>query len=100
MRTLMKVAGGVGNMQLREAPTPSPDKGEVLIGVQVAGVCGTDVHILNHRFSNMPPVILGHEFSGVIEQTSSDVGSLRKGDRVVSANNPFACGVCPICVRR
>jgi L-iditol 2-dehydrogenase len=43
-------------------------------------------------------VVLGHEFSGIIEQVGSNVKDLKKGDRVVSANNPFACGKCDICI--
>jgi len=99
MKALMKVARGKGNVQLKEVPAPVPAKGQVLIRVHVAAVCGTDVHIYYDRFSNSPPFVLGHEFSGVIEGVGGDVESLRIGDRVVSANNPFACGTCAICLR-
>jgi len=97
MKALMKTAAGSGNIQLKEVPVPVPGVGEALISVQTAGVCGTDVHIENDRFSNSPPVILGHEFSGIIERLGPEVTSVHVGDRVVSANNPFACGSCRIC---
>jgi len=97
MKALMKTARGVGNIELKDIPTPTPGKGEVLIKVHTAGVCGTDVHIEYDRFANSPPFVLGHEFSGTIEQLGSDVDGLDSGDRVVSANNPFACGQCSIC---
>ncbi len=99
MKALMKTAGGVGKVRVQHVPTPSPGQGEVLIRVQVACVCGTDVHIYYDRFANSPPIILGHEFSGVIESIGTGVEAFRKGDRVVSANNPFACGACAICKR-
>lgn len=99
MKALVKTTSGVGNVQLQDIPIPSPGEGEVLIKVQVAGVCGTDVHIYYDRFANSPPVILGHEFSGTIEKVGAGVKSLEEGERVVAANNPFACGVCPICRR-
>jgi L-iditol 2-dehydrogenase len=98
MRALFKTAAGKGNIELRETPIPIIKDGYVLIKVHTACVCGTDIHIKHDRFPNSPPVILGHEFSGVIEQTGTDVKSLKKGDRVVSANNPFACGKCDICI--
>ncbi len=86
-------------MQVQDAVIPTPGEGEVLLRVKVACVCGTDVHIYYDRFANSPPVTLGHEFSGVIESLGSGVETLSVGDRVVSANNPFACGTCVICKR-
>ena len=97
MKALLKLAKGEGNVALREMPEPTPGEGEAVIRVQVAGVCGTDVHIYYDRFPNTPPVILGHEFSGIIEQLGPDVETFQVGERVVSENNPFACGVCRIC---
>ena len=97
MKALVKTAKGVGNIELKELPTPIPGDTEVLIRVQSAGVCGTDVHVYYDRFANSPPFTLGHEFSGIIEKVGQDVQTLKEGDRVVSANNPFACGSCKIC---
>lgn len=98
MRALVKTIAGKGNIELREVPIPILKEEYVLIKVHTAGVCGTDIHIKYDRFPNSPPVVLGHEFSGIIEKTGSDVKGLKKGDRVVSANNPFACGKCDICI--
>lgn len=97
MRALFKSTTGIGNIELRDIPIPEPEKGEVLIRVKIAGVCGTDVHIYYDRFASSPPVILGHEFSGVIEKLGPGVETFQMGDRVVSENNPFACGTCKIC---
>ena len=97
MKALVKTASGKGNIELQERPCPTPGKDDVLIKVNRAGVCGTDVHIEHDRFANSPPVTLGHEFSGTIEQIGVNVTGLSKGDRVVSSNNPFACGQCDLC---
>lgn len=97
MKALMKTASGPGNIELRDIPVPSVGNGDVLIKVHTAGICGTDVHIEHDRFANSPPFVLGHEFSGTIEQVGPEAKGLKTGDRVVSANNPFACGECSIC---
>ena len=93
----MKTAPGVGNIELTEIPTPIAGKGEVVIKVHTASVCGTDVHIERDRFANSPPFVLGHEFSGIIDQIGPEVDGLKPGTKVVSANNPFACGTCRVC---
>jgi L-iditol 2-dehydrogenase len=97
VRALVKTRNGVGHVELTEVPVPEPAKGEVLIRVRAAGVCATDVHIARGRFPCTPPVTLGHEFSGVVERVGEDVGGVRAGDRVVSENNPMACGTCRVC---
>ena len=97
MRALAKFAEGRGNVRLRDVPEPTPGQEEVVIRVQAAGVCGTDVHIYYDRFPSSPPLILGHEFSGVIECLGPGVKTFQVGDRVVSENNPFACATCKIC---
>ena len=97
MKALIKTASGKGNIELKEIPVPTISKSEVLIKVHTACVCGTDVHLEYDRFANSPPFVLGHEFSGIIEEIGAEVKGLKKGDRVVSANNPFACGKCSVC---
>jgi len=97
MKALLKTGLGKENVELREVPIPTPVKGEALIRVKVAGLCGTDVHICNDAFANTPPVILGHEFSGVVEQVGPDVGVVKPGERVVAENNPYACKTCEVC---
>jgi L-iditol 2-dehydrogenase len=97
MRALQKYASGIGNVRICDVEIPEPGRGEVLIRVAVAAVCGTDIHIYHDRFRNSPPITLGHEFAGVVERIGSRVEGFAPGNRVVSENNPFACGVCRIC---
>ncbi len=75
----------------------TPKKNEVKIKVKAAGICGSDVHgyqgITGRR---IPPMIMGHEFSGVISEVGSNVASLQPGDRVAAFPMDF-CGTCVSC---
>lgn len=64
MKAVMKVARGVGNVELVDIPEPSPNAGQVKIKVREAGICGTDLHIYKDEFRSVPPVVLGHEIAG------------------------------------
>lgn len=97
MIALYKTSKGVGNLELREAPVPTPKPSEVLIEVKAAGICGTDVHIKHDQFPYWPPVILGHEFSGQIVETGSEVVNFSIGDRIVGEPHTRACGKCELC---
>lgn len=98
MRALMKTKKGVGHFEVRDIPIPAVQKpDDVLIRVSAAGVCGTDVHIFEDKFQNYPPVVLGHEFSGVVEQVGSEVTRFKPGDRVVGEPHTLFCGKCEMC---
>lgn len=94
---LFKTGKGPGKMALLEAPVPSPGSDEVLIEVKAAGICGTDVHIKHDSFPYWPPVIMGHEFSGVIVEIGSEVSGYQVGDRIVAEPHTKACGKCELC---
>ena len=66
MRAIVKTEKGPGHIEVRDMPIPEPDETEVLIRVNYAGICGTDIHIWHDAFTYYPPVILGHEFSGTV----------------------------------
>lgn len=97
MLGLFKTAKGPGNMALLEAPVPSPKPNEVLIEIKAAAICGTDIHIKHDTFPYWPPVILGHEFSGVVVEVGSEVAGYEVGDRVVAEPHTHACGKCELC---
>lgn len=88
---------GVGEIQVREMPVPVPGPGEVLVKVRAAGVCGTDIKTYHRGHPSFkPPVVLGHEFSGTVEEAGSRVTWLNVGDRVAVA--PYLnCGECSYC---
>jgi len=97
MLGLYKTAKGVGNMELREAPVPRPRANEVLLEIKAAGICGTDIHIRHDKFPYWPPVIMGHEFSGVIVEAGNEVTNFKQGERVVAEPHTRACGKCELC---
>jgi threonine 3-dehydrogenase len=99
VRALLKKVSGP-EMVLDEVARPHVGPTDVLIRVKHAGICGTDGHIWNwDRWSQSrikPPLIIGHEFMGVVEETGSAVRMVRVGDRV-SAEGHISCGVCLLC---
>ena len=97
MLALYKTAKGPGNMELRQAPVPSPKPNEVLLEIKAAGICGTDIHIRHDQFPYWPPVIMGHEFSGIILEVGSEVTNFKTDDRVVGEPHTRACGKCELC---
>jgi L-iditol 2-dehydrogenase len=97
MLALMKVAPGVGNVELREVPQPAPPPGHVLIEVAAAGICGTDLHIYYDEFRTRPPVIMGHEVAGRVAALGEGVAGLRPGLRVTTETYVSTCGACRFC---
>ncbi|MCZ7393728.1 MAG: zinc-binding dehydrogenase [Candidatus Methanoperedens sp.] len=97
MLALVKTKKGTGNIDLIDVEIPRIGVNEVLIKVQAAGICGTDIHVKNDEFPYWPPVILGHEFSGNIIEIGSDVKDYRINDRVVAEPHTLACGKCYYC---
>ncbi len=97
MKAVMKVAAGVGNIDLRDIPEPAVLPGQVKIKVQAAGICGTDLHIYKDEFRSVPPVVLGHEISGEIVEIGEGVGGIDIGARVTTETYFYTCGVCRFC---
>lgn len=85
--------------EIQERPVPVPGEGEVLIRNMVCGICGTDVHIYHGEAGSAqvsPPIVLGHEYAGVVEALGPGVTGLRPGDRVTVDPNIY-CGCCRPC---
>jgi L-iditol 2-dehydrogenase len=100
MKALVKYERGSGNMEIREVPEPAAAKGEVKIEVKATGICGSDLHIYHDDavVPISPPVITGHEFSGVITDVGAGVTEWSVGDRVVSETAYEICGTCEPCL--
>lgn len=73
--------------------------GEVRVRVEAAGLCHSDVSVLNGTIMFPPPVVLGHEGAGVVEQVADDVTSVAVGDHVV-LTTLGNCGTCVACWSR
>jgi L-iditol 2-dehydrogenase len=97
MQAVMKVAPGVGNVELRDIDEPAPAPGHVLIEVQAAGICGTDLHIYHDEFRTRPPVVIGHEVAGTIAALGAGVERAQIGQRVTTETYFFTCGDCRFC---
>ena len=99
MQAVVKAEPAPG-IELREVPVPAPGAGEVLVRVQAASVCGTDLHIYEWdpwaKGRIHPPLIPGHEFSGAVAAVGRGVTTVREGD-LVSAEMHVACGKCLQC---
>ena len=99
MIALVKFAEGKGNIELRDVPIPEIGEEDILLEVKAAGICGTDIGFVDEEKMSIlhPPVVLGHEFAGVVSRVGSKVTSWKPGDPVVSDNTGFVCGVCFSC---
>lgn len=96
---LAAVFEGEGRLSLKQVPVPAIQKpDDVLLQVEGAGICGTDVHILEVPPGHpaTPGAILGHEYVGQVLAVGAGVKNLRPGDRVVVAPNLY-CGLCAYC---
>lgn len=83
---VVNYAPEAGSVELREFPRPEPGPEDVILAVEAVGVCGSDLHQWHssHSWPVNYPVVLGHEFGGVIAATGSAVKVWREGDRAVS----------------
>jgi len=85
-------------LHVMSVAVPEPRANEVLIRVQVCGVCRTDLHVVEGELAaRRMPVIPGHQVVGIVERAGSEVRSVRVGDRVGVAWLRWTCGVCEFC---
>lgn len=86
MPAVVQYALEKGACELREVPVPEIGPQDVLLQTAAVGVCGSDVHQYynTHSWAVNVPVILGHEFSGIVVEAGAEVRNFKPGDRVVS----------------
>ena len=88
---------GPGKVSVDTVPDPTIKKADdVILRVTATAICGSDLHIYNGFLPQKRPMVLGHEFMGVVEEVGSEVTNLKRGDRVV-VPFPIACGGCYFC---
>mgnify|MGYP000271126294 CR=1 FL=1 len=91
---------GKGDLRIEDIEKPTIGKNEILVRVKSAFICGTDIRMFKNGHKNVPkdvPLILGHEFSGVIEEVGANVKGYKEGMRVTVAPN-MGCGTCKMCI--
>ena len=90
---------GPGDLRPEELPVRPPASGELVLRIDAALTCGTDVKTLRRGHPVMIPkipTVFGHEFAGTVSSVGPGVSRFREGDRVVAANSA-PCGDCPSC---
>lgn len=87
-------------LAVEDVPVPKPGPGEVLVRVSACGVCHTDMHYIDHGVKTFapPPLILGHEAAGLVEELGPGVTGRTAGERVLLPA-VFPCGRCEMCQR-
>jgi 2-desacetyl-2-hydroxyethyl bacteriochlorophyllide A dehydrogenase len=88
-----------GDFRVQDVPKPSlNDPTSVLLKVTLGSICGSDLHIYHGHTPINPGAVIGHEFTGVVEEVGGEVRRFQPGDRVVAAFFT-ACGHCHLCRR-
>lgn len=100
MQALVKAQKAPG-LWLQQVPVPEPDINDVLIGIEKAAICGTDVHIYKWNEwaqQTIPvPMVVGHEFVGRVAAVGTNVHDFNIGD-LVSGEGHLVCGRCRNCL--
>lgn len=97
MRALVYEAPRV--MNLREIDRPVPGRGEVLLRVAYSGICGSELSgFLGQNSLRTPPLVFGHELSGVVAEVGPDAGAGVQTGARVTVNPLVSCGRCTYCV--
>jgi Zn-dependent alcohol dehydrogenase len=84
-------------LRVEEVQLDAPHAGEVLVRVEAAGVCHTELHYMSGDIPCPLPIVLGHEGCGIVEEVGADVDAVAVGDRVAFTWRP-RCGHCEFCI--
>ena len=88
-----------GVLEVKDVPVPTIGKGEALVRVEACGICGSELEAFKSRSPRRtPPLILGHEFCGVIESLGERETDLHPAQKVI-VNSVVSCGKCHPCLR-
>ncbi|MBQ0026034.1 MAG: alcohol dehydrogenase catalytic domain-containing protein [Lachnospiraceae bacterium] len=88
---------GPETMEMQERDIPHPKAGEVRVKIAYTSVCGSDLGAYKHPNSRFqPPIVLGHEYSGIIDEIGEGVEGLEVGQHICG-NPPVYCGTCWFC---
>ena len=101
MQALVKFDSRPDAVELRDIPEPpAPGPNQVVLEVRAAGVCGSDLHMWqeNHSWEISLPLVLGHEFCGVVADVGANVTKVSNGDRVACETAAQICHQCSYCL--
>lgn len=100
MKAVIKKDYGPFQIEYTDIPTPQVEEYDVLIKVKAAAICGSDLGLMYGTVEGKTvpyPIVIGHEFAGQICSVGEKVTRWKVGDRVVSDNTGYVCGVCHAC---
>lgn len=85
---------------IEDVPVPEPGLGEIVVKIEAAGLCHTDIHAAHGDWpvKPKPPFIPGHEGVGIVSSVGAEVKEIKEGDRVALPWLGYACGGCEHCV--
>ncbi len=87
------------HLEVTDMDVPACGADDLLVRVQSCGICGSDVHGYDGSTGRrVPPLVMGHEAAGVVEQVGTNVTRFRSGDRV-TFDSTVSCGKCHFCLR-
>jgi alcohol dehydrogenase/L-iditol 2-dehydrogenase len=101
MEALVKYDSRDHAVEVRDIPEPpAPGPNEVIIEVKAAGVCGSDLHMWheNHSWQIKLPLVLGHEFCGIVADVGANITGFKVGDRVACETAAYVCNQCVYCL--
>ena len=100
MQALVKFARQDGAVEVRDIPEPACGPDQVLLEVKAVGVCGSDIHMWreHHSWEIKIPLVLGHEFAGVVAEVGENVTGFKPGDRVACETAARVCRQCVYCL--
>src|SRR5256885_692107 len=86
-------------VEVHDVEIDEPRQGEVRVRTRAAGVCHSELHIIDGLWARAaPPMVLGHESAGVVDAVGPGVTNVKVGERVMTTIMPF-CGTCARCVQ-
>ena len=97
MNALVKVKHGPDCMRYMEVPEPVPGDDDLKVRVYACGICGTDIHLMHDAYPSKPPIITGHEFSGVVTEVGKNVKNFKPGEKIVTLTAVETCEDCLWC---
>ena len=97
MKALVHIAPN--KFEIQDFPKPVPGPREVLMRVKACGICGSDIHgMTGHSGRRIPPIIMGHEATGVVEEAGKEVTKFKAGDRITFDSTVY-CNECKYCLQ-
>ena len=98
MKIKAAVVREINKLTIEDVELDAPKPYELLVRIQAAGVCHSDLHTYRGELRAAPPLVLGHEGAGIVEAVGADVTNYKPGDRILVNWLP-SCLHCPACLR-